>query len=131
SAVPGRSAAGPADQPAHCDLRQHHGGHGPGRSPRNGLRPNACSGQWPALRWRGLNFVPTNLVRRLDIVTGGASAAYGSGAVAGVVNIILDDKLEGLTLGADTGVSSRGDGMRYGIEGSFGALFAGGNGHVM
>ena len=78
-----------------------------------------------------INFVPTSLVRRLDIVTGGASAAYGSGAVAGVVNIILDDKLEGLSLGANTGISSRGDGARYGFEGAFGTHFAGGNGHFM
>src|SRR3546814_6033127 len=41
-----------------------------------------------------LNFVPTNLVERVELVTGGASAAWGSGAVAGVVNIILNDKLE-------------------------------------
>src|SRR5690606_28839416 len=43
-----------------------------------------------------LNFVPTNLVERVEVVTGGASAAWGSGAVAGVVNIIRNDELEGL-----------------------------------
>jgi iron complex outermembrane recepter protein len=78
-----------------------------------------------------LNFVPASLVRRLDIVTGGASAAYGSGAVAGVVNIILDDQLEGVSLGASTGLSSRGDGARYSLEGAFGTGFAGGAGHFM
>jgi iron complex outermembrane receptor protein len=78
-----------------------------------------------------LNFVPTSLVRRLDIVTGGASAAYGSGAVAGVVNILLKDDLDGLTLGAETGISSRGDNARYRFEGAFGTSFADGNGHVM
>ena len=78
-----------------------------------------------------LNFVPTSLVERIEVVTGGASAAWGSGAVAGVVNIILDDKLQGLSLGANTGVSSRGDGFRYGFNGSFGTSFADGNGHVM
>lgn len=78
-----------------------------------------------------LNFVPTSLVERVELVTGGASAAWGSGAVAGVVNIILDDELEGLSLGANAGVSSRGDGWRYGFEGSFGTEFADGAGHFM
>ncbi|MDT9598203.1 TonB-dependent receptor [Sphingosinicella sp. GR2756] len=78
-----------------------------------------------------LNFVPLNLVERLEVVTGGASAAWGSGAVAGVVNIILNDDLEGLQLGAETGISSRGDGARYRFDGSFGTHFAGGNGHFM
>lgn len=78
-----------------------------------------------------LNFVPFGLVSRVDVVTGGASAAYGSGAVAGVVNIILNDKLEGLALGARDGISSRGDGRQYGLDGSFGASFAGGRGHFM
>lgn len=78
-----------------------------------------------------LNFVPTNLVDRVELVTGGASAAWGSDAVAGVVNIILNDKLKGLSLGANTGISSRGDGMRYGFDGSFGTSFADGKGHLM
>ncbi|WP_431469696.1 TonB-dependent receptor plug domain-containing protein [Sphingosinithalassobacter sp. LHW66-3] len=78
-----------------------------------------------------LNFVPTNLVQRVELVTGGASAAWGSGAVAGVVNIILNDDLDGLTLGAQSGISSRGDGFRYGFDGSFGTQFAGGRGHFM
>jgi len=78
-----------------------------------------------------LNFVPASLISRVEVVTGGASAAWGSGAVAGVVNIILNDELEGLSLGADYGISSRGDGARYGFEGSYGTSFADGAGHVM
>ena len=78
-----------------------------------------------------LNFVPTSLVERVEVVTGGASAAYGSGAVAGVVNLILKDDLEGLSVGASTGVSSRGDGQRLSLDGSFGTSFADGNGHFM
>jgi iron complex outermembrane receptor protein len=78
-----------------------------------------------------INFVPSSLVSRLDIVTGGASAAYGSGAVAGVVNIILKDDLEGFSAKAGAGISSRGDGDRYSFEGAFGTHFAGGNGHFM
>jgi iron complex outermembrane receptor protein len=78
-----------------------------------------------------LNLVPTNMVKRLEVVTGGASAAWGSGAVAGVVNIILKDDLEGVSLGAQSGISSRGDGKRYSFDGSFGTHFAGGAGHFM
>jgi iron complex outermembrane receptor protein len=78
-----------------------------------------------------LNFVPTNLVDRVELVTGGASAAWGSGAVAGVVNILLNDDLDGLTLGAQGGISSRGDGFRYGFDAAFGTDFADGRGHFM
>ncbi len=78
-----------------------------------------------------LNNVPLSLVKRVEVVTGGASAAWGSGAVAGVVNIILDDELDGLRLGAKTGVSSRGDAARYGLDASFGTSFADGRGHIM
>lgn len=78
-----------------------------------------------------LNFVPSSLVERVEVVTGGASAAWGSGAVAGVVNILLNDDLEGLSIGGQTGVSSRGDGFRYGVDAAFGTSFAGGNGHFI
>ncbi len=76
-----------------------------------------------------LNTVPINIIKRVDVVTGGASAAWGSGAVAGVVNIILADDLKGFTFGVDTGLSTRGDGARYGFNGTFGTSFAGGRGH--
>ncbi|MGL3822709.1 TonB-dependent receptor plug domain-containing protein [Sphingopyxis sp. R3-92] len=78
-----------------------------------------------------LNIVPQNLVKRVDVVTGGASAAWGSGAVAGVVNIILDDDFTGWRLGAQTGISSRGDGARYGADIAWGTDFADGRGHFM
>ncbi|CAL4869912.1 Vitamin B12 transporter BtuB (plasmid) [Asticcacaulis sp. MM231] len=45
-----------------------------------------------------LNLVPKALVRRIDVLTGGASATYGSDAVAGVVNLVLDTDFEGLAL---------------------------------
>lgn len=78
-----------------------------------------------------LNSVPQALIERVEVVTGGASAAWGSGAVGGVVNILLNDKLKGLTLGVQTGVSSRADAFRYGFDGSFGTSFADGAGHFM
>src|SRR5262245_36874614 len=60
-----------------------------------------------------LNFIPANLIDRTEIVTGGASAAYGSGAIAGVVNILLNHKLQGVKLDADYGASEHGDGRNY------------------
>jgi len=57
-----------------------------------------------------LNFIPQILVQRIDTVTGGASATYGSGAEAGVINVILDNKLEGGKLNADIDQTSHSDG---------------------
>ncbi len=78
-----------------------------------------------------LNNVPQDLIKRVDVVTGGASAAWGSGAIAGVVNIILDDSLTGGSLGVSSGISSRGDGAQYRIHAALGTNFAGGKGHLM
>jgi|SRR5882757_266838 len=78
-----------------------------------------------------LQTIPYSLVKRIDVVTGGASAAYGSGAVAGVVNIILNDELEGFEIGAQTGISTHGDGQKHLFQGSFGTRFADGRGHLI
>jgi outer membrane receptor protein involved in Fe transport len=78
-----------------------------------------------------LNTVPQIIVKRAEIVTGGASAAWGSGAVAGVVNLILDDEFEGGRVGVDFGASSRDDGYRRQIDGAYGLNFAEGRGHAM
>lgn len=50
-----------------------------------------------------LDLVPTNLVERIDVLTGGASAVYGSDAVSGVVNFILKDDFEGVELDVQYG----------------------------
>jgi iron complex outermembrane recepter protein len=55
------------------------------------------------------NIIPQALIQRVDVVTGGASAAYGSDAVAGVVNFILDTKFNGIKGSAQYGLSSRAD----------------------
>lgn len=78
-----------------------------------------------------LNYVPLGLVQRVEVVTGGASAAYSSDAVAGVVNILLKNKVEGITVGVQSGVSSRGDGSRYGGDITLGTSFADGRGQLM
>jgi outer membrane receptor protein involved in Fe transport len=56
-----------------------------------------------------VNTIPTDLIKRVDVVTGGNSAVYGSDAVAGVVNFILDDEFDGLRLRGQSGISSKGD----------------------
>jgi outer membrane receptor protein involved in Fe transport len=57
-----------------------------------------------------VNAIPTALIKRIDVLTGGASAVYGSDAVAGVVNFILDDRFEGLKVDGSSQITSRGDG---------------------
>jgi iron complex outermembrane receptor protein len=56
---------------------------------------------------------PTALVRSVDVVTGGASAAYGADALAGVVNFVLDREFQGLKTNVSTGVTERGDGFNW------------------
>ncbi|UIJ44673.1 TonB-dependent receptor [Sphingomonas cannabina] len=50
-----------------------------------------------------LNFVPGSLVERVDVMTGGASAVYGSDALSGVVNFVLKDNLDGVRVDAQVG----------------------------
>jgi len=80
-----------------------------------------------------LNLIPSVMIKRIETVTGGASAAYGSDAVAGVVNIILDDRLEGFKGQVDFGQTRYGDGRSahaaaaYGLKlGPRGRLIVGG-----
>ncbi len=77
-----------------------------------------------------LNSIPVQLIERVDVITGGVSAIYGSEAVAGVVNIILKDNVEGLTLDAYWGESSEGDGTERGFSLTAGQEFAEGAGQV-
>ena len=53
--------------------------------------------------------MPQMLIQRVDIVTGGASASWGSDAVAGVVNFVTDKKFEGFKMNAVAGLSGYGD----------------------
>lgn len=67
-----------------------------------------------------LNFIPQIMVQRIDVVTGGASAAYGSGAIAGVENIILDNKLEGGKVNGDFFQTSHSDARDHHFGAAFG-----------
>ncbi len=67
-----------------------------------------------------LNFIPQVLVSRTETVTGGASAAYGSGAESGVLNVILDRSLEGGKLNADEYNTNQNDGKDRHVSAAFG-----------
>jgi len=77
-----------------------------------------------------LNFVPSILIDRTEIVTGGASAAYGSDAITGVINVVLDTSLEGLKAEVDFGISEEGDGERYHAALAYGTAL-GDRGHLV
>lgn len=78
-----------------------------------------------------INLFPQALVSRVDVVTGGASAAYGSDAVAGVTNFILDTRFEGLKVEAQYGLTDEGDGDNYKLSAAFGGTFADGRGRII
>lgn len=78
-----------------------------------------------------LNTIPTIMVKGVDVVTGGASAAWGSGAVSGVVNIAIDRDFTGTRLGSQYGISDRGDANERRFEAAFGRELFGGRGHVV
>jgi len=59
------------------------------------------------------NMIPSVMLQRVDVVTGGASAAYGSDAVAGVVNMITNKRLEGVKGMVQAGGTQYGDGRNY------------------
>jgi outer membrane receptor protein involved in Fe transport len=78
-----------------------------------------------------INLVPQALIGSADVVTGGASAAYGSDAVAGVVNLKLDTTLEGLRGSFQGGITDHNDNRNYLASVGFGKSFAGGRGKIL
>ncbi len=100
-----------------------------------------------------LNFIPSFLVKRVDILTGGASSTYGADAVTGVVNFVLDTTFEGIKGGISWGAYQHNnnnataqamnedagfpyptgntlDGEQYNINLAIGGKFADGKGHA-
>ncbi|WP_206243517.1 TonB-dependent receptor [Novosphingobium terrae] len=75
------------------------------------------------------DMIPQLLLKRVDIVTGGASAVYGSDAISGVVNFITDTTFKGLKLQAIRGVSTYGDDATTDLGIAYGRPFAEGRGH--
>jgi iron complex outermembrane receptor protein len=78
-----------------------------------------------------VTLIPSMLVARTEVVTGGASAVYGSDAVAGVVNIILDKKLDGFKGQADYGQTSHHDGGDSHFSFGYGSDLIDGRGHFI
>lgn len=78
-----------------------------------------------------LNSIPTDFIERVEILTGGASATYGSDAVAGVVNIVLKKNFEGLTLDAQVGQSAEGDSEKKKFGITMGTVAANGKANLM
>jgi len=74
-----------------------------------------------------LNNIPFGAIERVEVLQDGASAVYGSDAIAGVVNIIMKSDYEGLEVQFETGESSRGDAQRNIFDMTFGANFDKGN----
>ena len=77
-----------------------------------------------------VNTMPAGLVKRVDIVTGGASAAYGSDAVSGVVNFVLDHEFVGFKTDLAAGISGQGDNKTINGKATLGTTFAGDRGHI-
>lgn len=77
-----------------------------------------------------LNSIPASLVKRVDIVSGGASAVYGSDAMAGVVNFILEDEFEGFEVDASYQSTGQGDGGTKNIGVTMGGNFDNGRGNA-
>jgi iron complex outermembrane receptor protein len=78
-----------------------------------------------------LNMIPTSLIQSVDVVTGGASAAYGSDAVAGVVNIRLKDRIDGVQGSIQYGQAGQGDARDKTISLAGGTTFADGRGRII
>ncbi|MDB5662458.1 MAG: cirA 7 [Sphingomonas bacterium] len=78
-----------------------------------------------------LNMVPTSLIQRSEVVTGGASAAYGSDAVAGVVNLILNKDLTGIRGNVQYGLTERGDNQELLASLAAGTRFADDRGRII
>ncbi len=77
-----------------------------------------------------VNTIPTDLIDRVDVVTGGNSAVYGSDAIAGVVNFVLKQDYDGIQLRGQGGQSKYGDANSYFISALAGQNFGGGRGNV-
>ncbi|WP_158548448.1 TonB-dependent receptor domain-containing protein [Parvularcula marina] len=78
-----------------------------------------------------LNTIPTALVERVDILTGGASATYGSEAMAGVVNFILKDDFEGIQLDTSYEMTEENDGEIFNTSLTVGGNFDNGRGNAV
>ena len=78
-----------------------------------------------------LSTIPAALIQRIDVVTGGASAAWGSDAVGGVVNLVLNKNFDGTKVNLEVGQNRNNDHQQYRADASFGTDIFGGRGHIV
>lgn len=78
-----------------------------------------------------INAIPSALVQRIEVVTGGASAAWGSDAVSGVINLVLKDRLEGFEVSTRLGMSEHGDNRERAATLAWGTGYGDGRGQFM
>ncbi|AZQ09364.1 TonB-dependent receptor plug domain-containing protein [Shewanella khirikhana] len=86
---------------------------------------NSYSGNYVSL-----STIPTAMVQKVEIITGGASAVYGSDAIAGVVNIITKQDKTGFEFNARGGETTNGGGREYTFDLGYGTDFAGDRGYL-
>jgi len=86
---------------------------------------NSYSGNYVSL-----STIPSGMVKKVEIITGGASAAYGSDAVAGVVNIITQQDKEGFSFKTRGGETAEGGGRELTIDTDYGTEFGDGKGYL-
>jgi iron complex outermembrane receptor protein len=84
----------------------------------------------PQINGVDLSTIPTSIIERVDVVTGGASAAWGSDAVAGVVNLVINKTYSGFKANAVFGNDSHNDHKSYKFEVTAGTDFLGGRAHT-
>ena len=77
-----------------------------------------------------INTIPAGLIDRVEVVTGGASAVYGSDAMAGVVNFVLKKDFEGMEVTTSAGQGEHGFAEERNVQALIGGNFAGGNGNI-
>ncbi|GAA0554002.1 outer membrane receptor protein involved in Fe transport [Rhizomicrobium palustre] len=77
-----------------------------------------------------ISLFPQLLVQRVDVVTGGASASYGSDAVGGVVNFITDKRFTGIKANVQGGITTYGDNAQYLLQAAVGHNFLNDRLHV-
>lgn len=78
-----------------------------------------------------LNIIPSTMIERIDAISGGASAVYGSEAISGVVNIILKHEMEGFEIDVQGGMTGSSDGEEWKASVGYGTQFAEGRGSFL
>ena len=78
-----------------------------------------------------LNTIPVSIIENVEVLTGGASSVYGSDALAGVVNFILDDDFSGVEANVGYSITDQGDAGLFNLSTTFGANFDDGRGNVI